>query len=397
MFDLDRAAASPVGSGGMLDLPGSANLDGRLERYANSASPQVRGHESQERRSNRHSRRAILWKLSTLERVTKCGRVMSAGQVAVRVREGVAGLAGLCTCGSVWACPVCNSKVMARRAVEIGAIVGGAQALGLSVGMVTLTMRHFAGQRLADLWDGVAAAWRSVVSGKAFDIDKRASGYFGVLRCIEVTYGRNGWHVHVHALVLLRHPGLFERLGFGMWQRWSSTLRRHGFADPLLAGQDWHLIEGPADLDLAAYLSKVTDLGRIDLELTSTQTKGARGDFGTEPWWSLLSSVAEDGDADALRLWHEWESGSKGRRMHTGLTRLLRELGLGDSKSDEAIAAEAFGTEDDTVVFITADGWHSLVGQPALIPKMLTTLENTGFFGLSSFLDSHKIDYLRCA
>jgi len=50
------------------------------------------------------------------------------GSVAVRVSGGVGGFAGLSTCGSVWACGVCNAKIMARRQLEIGAGVEGWEA-----------------------------------------------------------------------------------------------------------------------------------------------------------------------------------------------------------------------------------------------------------------------------
>ena len=59
-----------------------------------------------------------------------------------------AGFEGLVTCGSVWMCPVCAAKVAAKRAEELAPVLDAVHARGGSALMLTLTIRHSAGDRL---------------------------------------------------------------------------------------------------------------------------------------------------------------------------------------------------------------------------------------------------------
>ncbi|MCD2198057.1 hypothetical protein LQ327_32265 [Actinomycetospora endophytica] len=59
-----------------------------------------------------------------------------------------AGFEGLVSCGSVWACPVCAAKVAAKRAEELAAVLDAVHAKGGSAFMLTMTIRHNAGDRL---------------------------------------------------------------------------------------------------------------------------------------------------------------------------------------------------------------------------------------------------------
>lgn len=88
-----------------------------LENVANNLSPAAR-------RRLRHARRDVLWRASSLARARCCGRVLQdldAGARA-RLRDGVAGWAGLQHCASVWVCPVCASRILVHRALEMGAV-----------------------------------------------------------------------------------------------------------------------------------------------------------------------------------------------------------------------------------------------------------------------------------
>ena len=374
----------------------------RLENYANNVSrPQNTGFFAADlRRQSRYERRAAQWRLSSLPRCRKCGRtpVTESGLVAVRHRAGVAGFAGLSTCASVWACPVCNAKIMARRAVEIGGAVGLAHQAGMVVVLVTFTLRHDRAQSLRVLWDSVSHCWRRVITGRHWSKSAReAAGVLGFVRVSEVTYGdRNGWHPHTHTLLFLE-PGTTARrvdaLCFSMWSRWSAGARAMGLDDPLIDGQDWHTIEGPGDIELGRYLSKSVDQG-VGVELTSTQTKGARTDFGTVPWWELLTRVIEDGDAEAAALWSEWETTSKGRKQMTWANGTREMLGLLREQSDEEIATEELGSTADDLAYITPDGWRSLVARPALIPQVLAATERAGLVGLREFLEAHCVEYV---
>lgn len=359
-----------------------------LENYANNSSPPPA-------RARRYARRAYLWDFSHLARLRKCGRVRRSTHVGVRATAQAAGFSGLCSCGSVWACPVCNAKIMARRSLEIGAAISAHMSCGGSVGFVTLTMRHRKGQRLADLWDALRDAWGAATSGKTWSKQKGRAGYVGHLRVVEVTYGANGWHVHVHALVFLDSADVdrLQRLFVGMFTRWSRSLVRSGLSAPTPVGQDCRLVDGVADAVLAEYLSKTTDRLPKDLgaEMTQTQSKTARTVHATRPPWDLLTDLFDHGDADAGDLWHEWEQGSANRKQLTWSQGLRDLLGLNREQDDEDVAAEDLGDHD--LVIIPGHVWDDdVVRRPHLIPQILDAAQH-GTPVLRAFLVTHGIDH----
>jgi hypothetical protein len=308
----------------------------------------------------------------------------------------VAGFAGLSTCGSVWADPVCNAKVMARRALEIGAAVEMWQARGGRVAFVTLTMRHRRGQRLTDLWDGLSKAWGRVTSGKGWVVDQARAGVEGWLRVVEVTDGGNGWHVHIHSLLFLA-PGVtastLVAVHGSMLGRWAGGLRAAGLGVPLAVGQDAKLLAGAADSDLSRYFTKAVHGGHaVGLEFTASQTKAVRGAHGTRPVWSLLDAVVESGDADALDRWHEWERASKGRRQLTWSQGLRKRLGLGVEQTDEAVAGEEMGSSADDLVLITAEGWSRVIARHLSV-ALLEVTERQGLGGARALLESEGVGY----
>lgn len=349
----------------------------------------------------------MLWPETKIRRLCKCGRVLHDDYVAVRKSGDASGFAGLTTCGSVWVCPVCNSKIMSRRALEIGSAVALAQASGFHVAFVTLTMRHFLGQSLGMLWGALSYAWGAVTAGMPWQKIKARYGIVGFLRVVEVTVGRNGWHVHVHGLLFLDPAQMPDDapdapdvavLQAAMFERWSRALQRKGLDAPLLKAQDARLLDGPADVALSQYLTKAQDNGtvthrKIGLELTSSQSKKARTEFSTRTPWELLDEWFGEGLADSAELWWEFEKASKGKRQLTWSRGLRELLGLVQEKSDEEIAAEELGSKADDLVHISKDGWREVCRRPDLIPMILNTTDRQGLAGLRALLDEHGIDY----
>lgn len=325
-----------------------------------------------------------MWEASKLPGVRKCGRVRHADVVTVRVSDGVAGYSGLVSCGSVWADPVCSAKIMSRRAVEVGSMLSLAAAEGLVLGFGTLTMRHHVGQPLAFLWGAGFKGWRRAISGKAWASAQARHGVVGWVRIWEVTIGLNGWHVHVHFVVVLEagsDANTLDELCDGMYGRWSRGLKAAGLGAPLRRGQDWHIVSGDqAGDDIAEYLSKLGTSGgdALGLELTHVHPGRSRGFLGTDPAWSLLDDYAELGDLGALKLWHEWERASKGKRQ-LGFSSGFRErFRAGAEKSDEEIAAEELGSSDDDLLAIEADGWREMVRHPERLSQLLDAAEHGG-------------------
>jgi hypothetical protein len=290
---------------------------------------------------------------------------------------------------------------MARRALEIGAAVAAAGAVGLPVAFCTLTMRHGRSDSLAKCWDALAAGWGRSTSGCKWDADRRAFGVRGYVRVVEVTHGRNGWHVHVHALLFAHgftSDDDVDDFMRPMWGRWSKGVQSAGMRAPLPVASEWHRVGGDlAGTALGDYLAKgAAAAGSIGAELTQTQSKVARSVHGTDSHWSILRDGPVNGEVAALARWWEWERASKGRRQIAWSQGLRDELGVGIvEKSDDEIAAEQVGTDDDTVVWITRPGWAWLVANPSMIGPVLTSAENMGVAEFSAWLWSHGIEHRR--
>jgi hypothetical protein len=360
---LDQAAAGP-------SVP-AASWD-----YANRCA--ARRH----RRELDYSARRALWRLTTLDRVAKCGRVARDVSVQLGVRgDGTAGVRGLVTCGSVWACPVCARRIMAGRADELGAAVSEWQRQGGAVVMVTLTMRHRAGQALADLWDALSAAWSVARNSRRSRAAGDMAGLAGWARVVEATHGEHGWHLHVHALLFVRRPEHARGLGEAMFDAWAAKLSRLGLDAPLRdrGGLD---VRGMAGADVAGvisdYLAKSTlpersphDAAR---ELTGQAAK--RGRRGNRTPFGVLADLADryelrpGGNVTAeqaadKRLWCEWEAASQGRRALTWSEGVRELLELAAEVGDVELAeVDDTDTAWQPVAAVSDRTWRELRWRP---------------------------------
>lgn len=340
-----------------------------------------------DRRESRYRARHVLWNLSTLKRVRHCGRYARSdagvGVKVVAAAAGVdrsAGFSNVQTCGSVWACPRCSAKIASGRQSDISAALSEWHRRGGRVGLVTLTMRHRKGQALSDLWDGVSDAWHRASTGAGWKADQALYGVplartvksgkragtvvvedrIRTIRVVEVTSGESGWHVHVHALVLVdgrTSAASVEAIGAGMFDRWSASLVASGFQAPTFTrGLDVRRLEGDPSAALGEYFTK--GVYSASMETARGDLKDAKG--GNRTPFGILRGLVEVHATGSLegreglpevssdeRTWAEWEAGSKGRRQVAWTPGLRDEL-LPDveEKTDEELAEEDHGGEE---------------------------------------------------
>lgn len=344
-------------------------------------------------RANRYRGRAALRKVTTVQRCWHCGWTPTGSAVAIRHADGVAGYAGVQTCGRVWLCPVCNSKIMARRALEVGAALTWAAVEGHTVLWGSLTCRHDADTPLGWLLDVQRSAWRHVVSSRLW----RAGGHrLGYVRAAEITIGNNGWHPHFHPLIITRLQDAAARgHAAAILDRWVEGVHRAGGEAILDGGQQLKPVTGVELFDtLTGYVTKATyDYQKLALETVWSQGKYGRGRLReTVSHWSLLRAI-EQGLADEAERWADLEEATHGHRMITWSRGLRALAGLGDEADDETVAAEEVGTVDDTVCFLTPDGWDQVRRSPGLMANILDVQEAYGWGVLSGLLDVHGIEY----
>jgi hypothetical protein len=373
---------------------------GALENTANNYAPAGQRHDQQDKRSDRWDARGVLWRESSLARVRSCGRWPISPDGAVQLRyDGVrAGYAGLPSCGSVHACPVCNARIAGVRRMEFGV----AFAVGLESGSAAfggLTLSHHVGDGLAGLWRALSTCWAAVTQDKAVRTVRGRLGHVGVTRTVEVTYGANGWHPHVHPLHWFEGvvtDDQVDELHAVQTRAWFAAAARLGLSTPRQIGQELHLVS-PDDVadQLGEYVTKTyTGASSAAWELTSTQTKTGAG-HRTVPTWELLRRVHQDGDADALSAWHDFERASKGKKAQTWSKGLRQRLGLDQVLTDEEIVAQVVGDERDARVHL--EDWSWVHRAPADGGRLLTTVKTTGWAGVRAFCDERSIPYREVA
>jgi replication protein len=261
---------------------------------------------------------------------------------------------------------------------------------GGSASLITLTMRHHSGHKLKDLWQALSAAWHGVISGKQWTQDQELGGLLGWVRVVEATHGRNGWHLHVHALVCWKESvslRLAQDIGHRMWQRWTRVLERRGLTSwKHRGGVDVRMATLSRD-NLAHYFNKLAR------EVTSSHTKESRG--GRSPF-GIVTEGLRTGDADDLDLWAEWEQASFGRRQLTWSLgeHDLRKLADLAEQSDEEIAEEDLAGED--LIALPHPTWKTLL-EHELTTDLLDAAELAGVEGACTFLRLRGLDWLTIA
>jgi hypothetical protein len=210
---------------------------------------------------------------------------------------------------------------------------------------------------------------------------KRQVGMVGTIRTVEVTYGRNGWHPHVHALVLTEAPlevADEAPLFLFLLTRWRHHVARQGWEKPSATiGLDYErvaLVNGSTAL--GRYVAKVRaqdDTCRVihtwtvGRELARSDVKRVRATGGLGPL-QLAQHAVDTGETWAVRAWQEWEQGSKGRRAIMWSPGLRHRLGMTVEATDDELAAEEVG--GDVVALVDGRTFDWLARRGALIDAL---------------------------
>jgi hypothetical protein len=265
-------------------------------------------------------------KILTRERVGKCLRGVVPGERFVEVRRGEKGtfLNNLMTCGSIWVCPVCASKVSQERCLEVRGAIRKQEERGGEVLLVTHTMPHTSQDALEYLLVCYGQVRKYQREQRGFKRLMEAFHVEGTIRNLEVTYGANGWHVHDHELFFIG-PGyrVFRiKLQEELLKFWQGTCERLGLPVPSKRG-----IQVDGGEKTARYMNK----WGLDAELTKSHIK--KGREGSMTPWDFLRECRRD----LFKVYAEAFKGKKQLHWSRGLRELL---GMRKPKTDAEIAAE---------------------------------------------------------
>lgn len=291
--------------------------------------------------------RRLLWG----SRTAKCLRLRQARrkgeESAIEVwrssEHGSTHYAGLQTCGSVWACPVCAAKVSERRRLDLLDLMEQHKAEGGDVLLLTLTNPHTAANDLTILLKAQAKAMSALNGNRSAKALWEDIGCVGTVRALEVTHGHaNGWHPHFHILIFVPKGLDLLRLRRRFYVEWAKACRLAKLPIPAYRVryvQDgkkryFYGVDVQDGKKAGAYVTK--GLWGLDHEMTKSHIKKASR--GRRSPFDLLRSFLYDDDKQAAALFKEYAAAFKGKRQ-LQYSNGLKELYQVEDLSDEELAA----------------------------------------------------------
>ena len=338
-------------------------------------------------------------------RIAMCGFGVVSERVSVVVDgEGRGRLCGLATCGSVHECPGCRGAICTKRAAEVRRVVeshGAARCV-----MVTLTLRHGAGDDLRKLRTDLSRAHAALCRGEPWKRFQARMGIVGSIRALEVTHGENGWHPHLHILWLLddrpqasdvydigdpakpRREWLFSDRGWFI-DRWCTMVERHvgekSSPDPTV-GVSVSPVTASYDPETGEATGAFDYIAKLGLELSDPGTKS--GKHGRTPLQIGADYAAEKAKPEGERsrrkigrdawLWRSYCEAMMGARQLTWSRGLKDAHGIVDRSDAELAEDEQEVCDDRIVATIPAETWKLIRILPWAQAWLLEELEAGG-------------------
>lgn len=308
-------------------------------------------------------------------RAAKCGRVRVSQLIGVTLVDGRAGFNGIMTCGLAWGCPVCRATIQSERAKEVMATVDWHRSRGGETYLVTLTVRHALGHNLRTMRKGIANAWRKVQAGRAWGEWKQRIGFVGSIRALETTHGGNGWHPHIHVLILAKRatPACVESWRAQLSARWQLAIEA-------TLGRE-HRPNDAKGCDMR--VSRKADyIAKLGLEVAGSSGKRARG--GNRSPLEIAEDWTSKWDADDGILWRTYAKQMQGARMLTWSRGLRAAVGLGAERTDEELAA--LDEQYRPAALIERHVWDALAKVKDGPVRALEAMEQGGIDALDTLL-----------
>lgn len=291
-------------------------------------------------------------------RVCNCLRNAASGCDGVTILKSVAvdsvRFGGLQTCGSVWHCKICATRVSEVRKLEVRHAVDTWLEQGHGVLFVTNTFPH--GRQddlrvlLAKLLD---VAWNRYICHRSYTKARKALGYIGRIRALEVTHGEaNGWHPHVHEIWFIEKPlnkTAMLVLENTLFKVWKVTALGAGFKAPSRKyGISVQGAESAAD-----YIAKFGTEPRWEVgkEMAKAHVKKSRDAKGKTPF-DLLRGFAETGCKYSASLFREYAIAFAGK-VQLYWSQGLKGIFRIEEISDEQIA----DNQDDDAMVLAQISW----------------------------------------
>lgn len=318
----------------------------------------IRSFRSRVQRMARETLKGTVTPKGNRWRVADCMRLPIPLKESVIVAQSpttkAAALRNLVTCGQLWTCPVCASKIAGVRRDEVRTGLQRHIEAGLVAVSVTLTVRHGVGHSAKHLLTAMGGALKRLRANRRVRDLREDYHYRGQIRALEVTYGHeNGWHPHFHEIwffdTKLWSESSAQVMQEEIAQAWLSAVETSGLPKPSKEiGVLVKRIETARDYEGKgnASIEGINDWDAAD-ELTRSIAKTAKA--GRMSPFDLL--VAGEFD-----LFREYAKAFHGKRQLTWSPGLKAHFAIGD-RTDEEVAADEEETEGVPVMAIDHREW----------------------------------------
>ena len=337
---------------------------------------------SQDNRADNFRLRDVASTILHDQRICKCGKKPTSSKVKVlkHVDTGKAHFSGLQTCGSVWSCPSCSSKISERRRLEISTAVDAWIAKGGEVLLVTLTFPHSRDDKLKDLLLKQSEASKKFKGRSAYSKHLRSLyGIKGTIRSLETTHSdANGWHPHLHELWFVDRGFSIVNLRKYVYSAWASACIDSGLERPSIANG----VDIRSGDFAAAYVAK----WGLDYEIAKAHIKKGKAKTSKTPF-QFLDEYAQ-GNRVAGALFREYAQAFKGKRQ-LFWSRGLKAFFNIEQKSDKELLEEQIEEAKEIITIHYAD-WLNVVKHKSQA-YILSLAELRGKHKIYEFLEKLKV------
>lgn len=244
-----------------------------------------------------------------------CSRYGVYSGTSINSLEGSLVIGGLQHCHSVACCPVCSYSLGIERCNEIGSFIWCVRKQGFGVYLVSLTCSHKMTDDLALLIKRMMSASSAMWRNGSLRRSLKDWGYLGRITSFEVmTHGVNGFHPHLHILLIGSDDLDVDAVGADLLDYWSKSLKSEGLKCNE-HGCDVMGYKGVTD-----YITKM----QTELSLLNVTKDMSKGGESMSPM-NLLSCWNIERDVSFAREWVDYCIGVKGKRI-TVWSRGLRDV-----------------------------------------------------------------------
>ena len=334
--------------------------------------------------------------LKEQHRVCACGKHKRDSEqsvsASINTSTGVASLNNVIHCGSVWVCPSCSFKISQERKKELAEAMKACRGKGLHVAMLTLTVPHYMGDNLKELFKKMGKAKHSLWTNRnSRDYFKSQMPLIGHITATEVKYSdNNGFHPHYHILLILDKQYKAEDLEIiesDLYEFWAEKCVKQGLGKPSRKhGVDLKMGSNAEDM-LADYIAK----WGLAEEMTQSHMKVGKKNMSSLTMWEVLDlSQMEASTRDKYSyIFKTYAKAFKGRRQLFWSKGLKKLLSIVETTDEELANKEE--SEDALIIsaVVFTDFEWSIIKKLRLQAKVLNLVESDfRQFGIDSTFES---------